>query len=131
MVYNGFNLLSNKQLHLWLDHQKLRKQDIGDAETDVPLSKENLLFLNKDHKFTKSMFPDVFKRSVPQESQENGIARYKAKIEWTRIWLQQRQDKDDFAIETDSKHLPIHCAFNKLSNRQLQLWLDGCMDWWT
>ena len=108
MVYNGFNLLSNKQLHLWLDHQKLRKQDIGDVETDVPLSKENLLFLNKDHKFTKSMFPDVFKRSVPQESQENGIAIYHSpKIEWTRIWLQQRQDRDDLPSRQTPSTFPF------------------------
>ena len=77
--------------------------------------------LPPDQWFTIFMIPVVF------TSTGNASDLYQAKIDWTTKWLERREEKDDFDVSTETKHfhnLPIHFAFNVLSNNQLQIWLD-------
>ena len=126
-IDKAFNYLSNCQLHMWINLQKDAKSKSEIALADIPLTKEALSSLDKDHEFTKGMFPRNFYYSKQTESLEYAIKRYQAKVEWTQIWLLRRHDKKDHAVDTKSKYfhdLPIQSAFNLLSNKQLLLWLD-------
>ena len=101
----------------------------GDIE-NRQLQQSELTGLPPDQKFTKIMFPPVFtitRRQRRIRSNMNAVDKNQAMIEWTTLWLERREDRSDDAIDTESQSfqdLQIHDAFNKLSNRQLRLWLD-------
>ena len=122
----AFNILSNRQLRLWLNTQKQILFEWGLLQENCQqLEISDLDKLPPDQWFTIFMFPPIF------TSSSNTSELYQAKIEWTTHWLQRRAEKDDFDVNTDTQHLhdlPIHFTFNVLSNKQLQMWLNNQLE---
>ena len=117
-----------------MDQQKVTPETLDKSNNRIDqviqerqLQLSELPDLPPDQKFSKLMFP--FTRRGRRIDNTKAICQ--AKIDWTTIWLGRREDRVDAAINTESQRfrtLPIHEAFNILSNRQLQLWLNNVQD---
>ena len=108
-IRDAFNMLSNTQLKAWT---KLRVKI-----TKNPV--ESLKKLKSDHIFGYDDFTFHLKKK------DFDSKRLRMEVDWSRRWLPVRTDRED------SEYLPemsIMNAFNKLSNSQLQDWIQYRVD---
>ena len=125
-IIEKLNTLSNRQLHIWLKHQKDVLSQLGPLKENCQeLKLSDLDKLPSNHHFTFFMFPEVLR----SRDREHSGKRLQAKIDWATKWLERREDREDFQMTSSgsSTHLldlPIHRALDVLSNCQLHLWLD-------
>ena len=80
----------------------------------------SLLKLPKDHNFLQKEFPKFFwERCICRKRTcRLTIRKAVARVEWTGVWLEHRDDREDSPNYDDN--LLIESAFNNLSNRQLE-----------
>ena len=108
-IHAAFNELSNIQLKEWIENQK---QNVVVKNYRF----EDLKTLPSDHVFSKITGKMIF-------GGKNKKLLVTQKVAWAEEWLKRRDDKEPAAMRY--LNLPIHLAFNKLSNCQLKEWIEN------
>ena len=147
----AFNLLSNKQLQMWIRIHKtksnLKSQSVAvtinaNVASMTPTPKvvpkisepspsrnvniddkfERLKSLSPCHVFSKDDLNDVLKIQSNQTNGSQSKRKCKESVKWASEWLKRRSDKPDHP--SFKKEFTLIDALNKLSNSQLKMWIE-------
>ena len=109
-LHKALNKYSNKQLKLWIQRLKQKRDS-----SSMYYSIDNLKNLPPDHEFTDEINRRFYNK------QERG--KYPLYQKWATEWIKWRTDKDEYECsDEEMEAMGIKDAFNLLSNKQLVAW---------